>query len=135
MPATDLVPCFYTGQDSRWESPAEFRARAELHKLKKQKLGRFDQNGKIFLFFQKIAQHVSRLWNVTPSANNLLHFVKTNCYGDKLHYETPMFGDNDLLHRFGMYFDAEKQQYVTRTISVSSRSLFNVQILPQPVNA
>ena len=135
MPATDLVPCFYTGQDFRWETPAEFRMRAELHKLKKQGLGRFDQKGKIFRFAQKIEQRVSRLWTGSPSANNLLHFVKTNCYGDKLHYEIPMFGDNDLLHRFGMYYDGETKKYVTRTVHVSSRSLFNVQILPQPVSA
>jgi hypothetical protein len=125
---TDLVPCFYTGQNFRWERPVAFRVRAELHQLKKEKLGRFDQHGAIFLFFQKVVEHVVERWEGTPSAQNLLHFVRTHCEGDKLHYETPMAGDNDLLHRFGMYFDGSR--YVTRTIPVSSRSLFNVQILP-----
>jgi hypothetical protein len=41
-----------------------------------------------------------------------------------------MAGDNDLLHRFGMYFNARSNTYDTRTISVSSRSRFNVQVLP-----
>jgi hypothetical protein len=64
------------------------------------------------------------LTNGPLGIGNLLPFAKAHNYGDPLHYETPMAGDNDLLRRFGMYFDAQQNKYVTRTISISSRSLF-----------
>ncbi len=119
MPATDLVPCFYTGQDFRWEKPAEFRVRAELHRLKKAKLGRFDQNGRIFLFFKAVKEALQRLWDGPLGVGNLFPFSKPHCYGDKLHYETPMAGDRSIFAR-----------HHRKYIHVSSRSLFNHQILP-----
>ena len=120
MAATDLVPCFYTGQDFRWETPVEFRLRGELHKLKKLKLGRFDYNGKIFLFRRKIVDRVTASWNGSLSANNLTHFLKTNCYGDKLPYEIPHAGDRSIFAR-----------HHRSLIRVSSRNLFNGQIEQQ----
>ena len=70
------------------------------------------------------------LTNGPLGIGNVLPFSKPQSSGDKLHYATPMAGDNDLLHRFGMYFNARSNTYDTRTISVSSRSRFNVQVLP-----
>lgn len=112
MAATDLVPCFYTGQNFRWEQPAEFRMRAELHKLKKLKLGRFDQNGKIFLFFKAIEQAAKRLWDGPLGVGNVLPFSKAHNYGDKLHYQVPMAGDRT-------------SRFDRRMIQVSSRPKFS----------
>ena len=63
MAATDPVPCYYTGQNYRWERPAEIRTRAEVHQLKRLKLGQFVDSGKIFLFFQKVAEWATQNWN------------------------------------------------------------------------
>jgi hypothetical protein len=119
MPATDLVPCFYTGQDFRWEQPAEFRTRAELHRIKKFKVGRFDQNGSIFLFFKAIVNAAKKVWDGPLGVGNLIPFAKPNSSGDKLHYEIPMAGDRGIFAR-----------HHRRFIRVSSRSLFNFQVLP-----
>jgi hypothetical protein len=114
MAATDLVPCFYTGQDFRWERPAELRTRAELHGLKKEKLGRFDQNGRIFIFFQKIAEWAEQWWDGPIGVGNVLPFSKAHNYGDKLHYEMPMAGDRTAYAR-----------HRRKEIHVSSRVLFS----------
>lgn len=50
---------------------------------------------------------------------NVLPFSKPHCYGDKLHYEMPMAGDRSIFAR-----------HYRKLIYPSSRSMFNVQILP-----
>jgi hypothetical protein len=124
MPATDLVPCFYTGQDFRWEQPAEFRLRSELHRIKKLKIGRFDQDGRIFLFARRIEAAARDIFSVPVSAKTVLTFLKTRTDGAKLHYEMPPAGYSYWHNRF-------ERPY----ISVSSRSLFNHQVLPMAVSA
>jgi hypothetical protein len=93
MPPTDLVPCYYTGQRRLVEPPAEFRTRAELHNLKSQKVGKFVDSGKVFLFFKVMVQKIQRLWDGPLGCGNLLPFSKPRSTGDKLHYEMPMAGD------------------------------------------
>ena len=124
MPATDLVPCFYTGQLRAVERPAEFRPRAELHELKKAKLGKFVDNGKVFLFFKAIKEAILKLWDGPLGVGNLLPFSKPHCYGDKLHYETPMAGDRSIFAR-----------HHRKLLHPSSRSFFRHQILPVRVSA
>jgi hypothetical protein len=114
MAATDLVPCFYTGQNFRWEQPAELRTRTECHRLKKFKLGRFDQNGKIFLFFKAIVNAAKLVWDGPIGVGNVLPFAKAHNYGDKLHYEMPMAGDRTAFARSRR-----------KEINVSSRVLFS----------
>lgn len=99
MPASDPVPCFYTGQDYRWERPAEIRTRAEVRELKKQKLGKFVENGKIFLFFKALKEVMQNFFDGPMGIGNLLPFAKQNNYGDKLHYETPHAGDRGIFAR------------------------------------
>lgn len=120
MPANDQVPCYYRGQLRRVERPAEFRPRAELHEAKRQKLGKFVDSGKVFLFFQMVAQKVKQLWDGPLGIGNLLPFAKPRNQGDKLHYATPMAGDRTCFSR-----------HRRRLIHVSHRSLFSVQILPK----
>lgn len=119
MPATDLVPCFYTGQDFRWEQPAEFRLRAELHRIKKLKVGRFDQDGKIFLFARRIEAAARDMFSVPVSAKTILLFLKTRTDGAPLHYEIPHAGDRSIFARHHRHL-----------IHVSSRSKFSVQAIP-----
>jgi hypothetical protein len=118
MATTDLVPCFYTGQNFRWEKPAEIRTRADCHLQKKLKLGRFDQNGKIFLFYKAIVNAAKSVWDGPVGIGNLLPFAKRSS-GDKLHYETPMAGDRSIFARHRRHI-----------IHVSHRSLFSRQALP-----
>jgi hypothetical protein len=117
MAATDLVPCFYTGQNYRVEEPADMRPRFEVRELKKQKLGRFIENGKFFLFFQAVVRRVENIWD-TVSGKAILHFTKTRTTGDKLHYEMPMAG-----HK------TPYQRSLRRLIHVSHRSLFSKQAI------
>lgn len=114
MATTDLVPCFYTGQNFRWEQPAELRTRAECHRIKKLKLGRFDQNGKIFLFFKAIVNAAKKVCDGPLGIGNVLPFAKAHNYGDKLHYEMPMAGDRSPFAR-----------HRRTRIEVSSRALFS----------
>ncbi len=132
MPATDLVPCFYTGQDFRWEQPAEFRLRGDLHRIKKFKIGRFDQDGKIFLFFKRIETAARDMFYVPMSAKSILFFLKTRTDGTPLHYEMPHANDVGM-RRHGLY--RRDDEIRSHTISVSSRSLFNTQVLPMAVSA
>lgn len=56
---------------------------------------------------------------------NLLPFSKPHCYGDKLHYETPMAGDRSIFAR-----------HHRKLLHPSSRSFFLHQVLPvRPVPA
>jgi hypothetical protein len=99
MAATDLVPCFYTGQDYRLERPVEVRTRAEVRELKAKKLGKFVDNGKLFLFFKTVAIRLNRFLDGPLGTGNLLPFAKPHNYGDRLHYEMPMAGDRTTFAR------------------------------------
>jgi hypothetical protein len=127
MAATDLVPCFYTGQDYRVEKPAEVRTRAEVREWKRLKLGKFVENGKYFLFFKALMVKIARYWDGPIGVGNALPFAKAHNYGDKLHYEMPMAGDGTPLKRHNLY--RRDDQLKSRTIHVSSRNLFAHQPL------
>ena len=141
MATTDLVPCFYTGQDYRWERPAETRARHELRDLVKQKLGEFRQSGRIFLFFKRIKQAAAQLWDDSKfdiGRGNLLPFAKAHNYGDKLHYEIPRAGDKGM-RRHNLYSRRDDKgipQLESKQLRVSSRNLFASQPIPmRPLTA
>jgi len=99
MAATDLVPCFYTGQNYRLEKPAEVRLRSEVREFKKLKVGRFVENGTLFLFFRVRTKRVERVWDGPLGTGNLVPFAKEHNYGDKLHYEMPHAGDRGVFAR------------------------------------
>jgi hypothetical protein len=106
---SDLVPCYYTGQDYRREQPADLLPRHEVRKYKDQRLGKFIASGRFFLFFARRVVRVLRtVWEGRPSSQSILAFLKTNSYGDKLHYEIPMAGDRGTFarHRRRSYFAA-----------------------------
>lgn len=124
MAATDLVPCFYTGQDYRCEKPAELRTRAEVRAWKKQKLGKFVEHGRYFLFFKTLMVKLARFWDGPLGVGNVLPFAKAHNYGDKLHYEIPMAGDVGL-RRHNLYrrrCDDGKMLLHSRILRVSARS-------------
>ena len=102
MATTDLVPCFYTGQNYRIEKPAQIRTRGEVREYKRQKLGEFKENGKIFLFFKRVSAKAKQLWDGLLGTGNLLPFFKCQnplMQPAKLHYEVPMAGDAGLFQR------------------------------------
>jgi hypothetical protein len=99
MAATDLVPCFYTGQNYRVEKPAELRPRSEVREFKNQKLGKFIENGTHFLFFRAMTKRVVRLWDGPIGVGNALPFARLHNYGDRLHYEMPHAGDRGVFAR------------------------------------
>ena len=119
MPATDLVPCFYTGQDYRWEKPAEMRLRSEVRDFKTRGLGKFVENGRVFLFSQKIVLFLAEHWNGKPGGGSILAFLKTRTDGTPLHYEIPHAGDRSIFAR-----------HHRSLIHVSSRNLFRHQAIP-----
>lgn len=53
MPKTDLVPCFYWGQDSQNDEPAKTMLRSEVRELKKQNRGFFVNHGNAFLLSEE----------------------------------------------------------------------------------
>lgn len=127
MAASDPVPCYYTGQNYRWEKPAKIHTRAEVRQLKKLKLGTFIENGRIFLFFKSLVAVVAeRGWDGPLGRGLLIPFSKSRNYGDKLHYEAAMAGDGSWL-----------RGYTPRShIYVSGRSLFSQQPIPAaPIRA
>lgn len=93
MAASDPVPCFYIGQDYRWERPAEIRTRAQVRELRDLKLGEFREGGRIFLFFKRMKEVVKNVFDGPLGIGNLLPFAKPNNLGDKLHYAMPMAND------------------------------------------
>jgi hypothetical protein len=120
MAATDLVPCFYTGQDYRWERPAKMLTRARVRELKTIKIGKFIESGKIFLFHQRLeAEKVIGFWDGPLGIGNLLPFARPHNYGEKLHYEIPHAGDRSCFAR-----------HRPRHVRVSSRNLFGKQPIP-----
>ncbi len=114
MPASDLVPCFYTGQSRLFEQPSEFLLRSKCHEMKKLDLGKFVDNGQVFQFKQKIEDKKKSFLDGPLGVGNLLPFAKAHNYGDKLHYEMPMAGDKTAFARSRR-----------KSISVSSRVLFS----------
>jgi hypothetical protein len=102
MPANDLVPCYYKGQLRRVEAPAEFRLRVDLHEMKAEKLGKFVDNGQVFLFEQVRVRRGKQLWDGLLTAANVLAFSHPRnplIAPDKLHYEMPMAGDRTTFAR------------------------------------
>lgn len=99
MAATDLVPCYYTGQRVGIEPPAESKPRYELREMKRQKLGEFVRNGKFFLFFKRMAAKITRLWDGPLGVGNALPFGRQTD-GGLLHYEMPHAGDIGLWRHF-----------------------------------
>ena len=71
-------------------------------------------------------------WDGPLGRGNVLPFSKLKNYGDLLHYEMPMAGDVGM-RRHGLY--RREDEIRSHTISVSSRSLFNRQILPMSATA
>lgn len=71
-------------------------------------------------------------WDGPLGVGNLLPFARLHNYGDKLHYEMPMAGDVGM-RRHGLY--RRDDEIRSHTIPVSSRSLFNHQVLPMAVSA
>lgn len=136
MAATDLVPCFYTGQDYRSEKPAELRTRAEVRAWKKQKLGKFVEHGRYFLFFKTLMVKLARFWDGPLGVGNLLPFAKAHNYGDKLHYEMPMANDIGL-RRHNLY--RREGKLLSHQIQVSARSgmryLRAAAVPPNPIFA
>ena len=111
MPATDPVPCFYTGQNYRVERPAKILTRAQAHEHKRQNLGKFIEHGKFFLLFQVVAEKAKRLSDGFLGTGNALPFSKPTT-GDPLHYEIPHAGDRSILarhHRRTLYVSPRNQ--------------------------
>jgi len=125
MAATDLVPCFYTGQNYRIERPAELHPRHAVREFKRQKLGQFIENGKYFLYFKRVVSKAKQLWDGLLGTGNALPFsLQTD--GDRLHYEIPMA--NDLgMRRHGLYRQSSedgKSSFLLRhRIKVSARKI------------
>ncbi len=93
--------------------------RSKVHEFKKEKLGTFIENGRIFLFFKRIEQAALKLWDGPVGVGNLLPFSKLRSSGDKLHYEMPMAGDRSVFAR-----------HRRKLLHPSSRSYFSRQALP-----
>jgi hypothetical protein len=130
MAATDLVPCFYTGQNYRAEKPAEILVRSKVREFKKLKLGKFVDNGTKFLFshcrIKKAAYSEGPI-----GRGNLIPFARTHTLGEPLHYAIPMAGDIGL-RRHGLFRrrnEAGVFHLHTHEIRVSARSLFSKQDL------
>jgi hypothetical protein len=140
MAATDLVPCFYAGQNYHVDLPAEHRLRSEVRECKRQKLGEFRENGKIFLFFKMLAQKAKQLWDGPLGIGNALPFFKVQnplLQPTKLHYSTPMANDNGIRrwglrsHRMPSAFATEV--LTTRTLRVSARSRHSQQFIAEAI--
>jgi len=93
--------------------------RAEVREFKNLKLGKFVENGKVFVFFKAIEQAAVWLWDGPLGIGNLLPFARLHNYGDKLHYEMPHAGDRSCFAR-----------HRERNIHVSGRNLFSRQPIP-----
>jgi|SRR3984957_11430632 len=126
MAATDLVPCFYTGQDYRWERPAKLEVRSRVRELKDANLGKFVENGKFFLLFKTIVQATTRAYNGPLGRGNLLPFARRTT-GEPLHYSIPMAGDIGL-RRHNLFRRADGKNVARlhgTVILVSTRNLFS----------
>ncbi|HET9320385.1 MAG TPA: hypothetical protein VFO27_11435 [Bryobacteraceae bacterium] len=134
MAATDLVPCFYTGQNYRTEKPAEVRVRSEVRELKKRKLGKFVANGTLFLFSRAIVKKMVAPYDGPLGVGNVVPFARLHNYGDRLHYEIPMAGDiglrrHNLFRRTNEHGVSELRTRIIR-VSARSRSYPAAAVLP-----
>jgi hypothetical protein len=121
MAATDLVPCFYSGQNYYADPPAEHRLRSEVRECKRQKLGEFRENGKIFLFFKAIAAKLNRLWDGPLGVGNAMPFSRRTDAGQHYHYEIPHAGD------IGLW------RHLRKRIRVSARSRHSQQSIAEAI--
>ncbi len=96
MAATDLVPCFYTGQDYLIERPSALHLRSKVREFKARNLGKFVAHGRIFLFFKRLAK---TLWDGPLGVGNALPFSRQSD-GSRLHYEIPHAGDIGLWRHY-----------------------------------
>ena len=108
------------------ERPAQLKLRAEVREYKKQLLGKFQEHGKVFVFF---AQVKKIFIDGVLGVGNLLPFAKPRSTGDKLHYEMPMAGHRTAYQRAGLHREEEQRKsiLVSRIRKVSSKSFFNRQ--------
>jgi len=124
MALSDLVPCFYTGQDYRFERPAQVHIRAEVREFKRRSLGKFIENGKVFLFFK---QAPKILHDGPLGIGNALPFSRRTD-GSLFHYEIPQAGDAGPLRRHGLrrknlVAAGHNSILIRRTIRVSARKI------------
>jgi len=120
MAATDLVPCFYTGQNYRVEKPAEVHPRKAVREFKARGLGKFVDNGRLFLFFKMLRK---QLWDGLLGTGNALPFARRQnpeMAPQKLHYATPMANDVGI-RRHGLYRSADL--LLRHRIRVSARKI------------
>lgn len=97
---TDLVPCFYTGQNPLRDKPAELTPRAIVRDYKKKGFGKFGASGQFFMFFARMAYVAETVMcDFRASARTILTFIKTSTQGERLHYEIPMAGDRGVFSR------------------------------------
>ena len=92
MASSDVVRCFYTGQDSRCTKPVMLVSRNEAREFKLQGRGRFDDNGKIFRFSQMVRKV---LWDGPFGIGNVLPFTRVQNKlraPDSINYPIPCVG-------------------------------------------
>lgn len=127
---TDLVPCFYTGQNPLRDKPAELAPRAIVRDYKKKGFGKFVASGQFFMFFARMTRVAeTAMRDFRASARTILTFIKTGTQGDRLHYEIPMAGDVGM-RRYGLFRRRDEDgvlQLESHVIPVSGRNLFAVQ--------
>jgi hypothetical protein len=122
MAATDLVPCFYTGQNYYVDPPAQRLMRSEVREMKRQKLGEFRENGKIFLFFKAIIERAKQVWDGVLGRGNALPFSRSTD-GRPFHYEIPHANDKGI-RRWGFRersSERDKKLRMRAPIKVSAR--------------
>jgi hypothetical protein len=91
MASSDVVPCFYTGQDKSTK-PVMSVSRVEARVFKTQGRGRFDDNGKIFRFFEAVRK---ALWDGPFGIGNVLPFTRVQNKlraPDSINYPIPCAG-------------------------------------------
>jgi hypothetical protein len=95
MSSSQTVPCFYTGQDDSWETPARTVNRDQARQMKTDKLGKFENHGRTFRLFQTLAEKAEHFWDGPFGIGNLLPFSKhqnKDKHPEKLHYPVPACG-------------------------------------------
>lgn len=138
MAATDLVPCYYTGQNYRVEKPAEKHPRHQVREFKRQKLGEFIENGKLFLFFKRVSAKAKQLWDGPFGIGNLLPFFKAQnplMAPEKLHYQVPQAGDAGVCARHRRHLIQVSVRRGKRILEAASRVPAGVLSVPQALLA
>jgi hypothetical protein len=134
MASTDLVPCFYTGQNYRVEPPAQVLKRSEVRELKKQKIGKFIENGRLFLFFKALVKKAQRFFDGPLGVGNAMPFSRRTDPGQHFHYEIPRANDRGI-RRWGFRSAASErnEKLLTRTLRVSARSRHSQQFIADAI--